>query len=106
MKVSLPVSMTPAQAGSVTAISGLPPANRRITSFFPEYIHVAPSADKTGKVIRTITSRFGMQFYESIYQAAMSGEPSSGRKMDKADAIYETILLALASGDGQKVLLS
>ncbi len=26
--------------------------------------------------------------------------------MDKADAIYETILLALASGDGQKVLLS
>ena len=35
MKVSLPVSMTPAQAGSVTAISGLPPANRRITSFFP-----------------------------------------------------------------------
>ena len=73
---------------------------------FSEYIHVAPSTDKTGKVIRTITSRFGMQFYESIYQAAMSGEPSSGRKMDKADAIYETILLALASGDGQKVLLS
>lgn len=67
---------------------------------------MAPSADKTGKVIRTITSRFGMQFYESIYQAAMSGKPSSGRKMDKADAIYETILLALASGDGQKVLLS
>ena len=28
---------------------------------FSEYIHVAPSADKTGKVIRTITSRFGMQ---------------------------------------------
>ena len=26
--------------------------------------------------------------------------------MDKADAIYETILLALACGDGQKVLLS
>lgn len=48
---------------------------------FSEYIHVTPSADKTGKVIRTITSRFGMQFYESIYQAAMSGEPSSGRKM-------------------------
>lgn len=70
-----------AQAGSVTAISGLPPENRRITSFFSEYIHVTPSADKTGKVIRTITSRFGMQFYESIYQAAMSGEPSSGRKM-------------------------
>lgn len=73
---------------------------------FSEYIHVAPSAEKTGKVIRTITSRFGMQFYESICQAALSGERHQAKKMDKADAIYETILLALASGDGQKVLLS
>lgn len=73
---------------------------------FSEYISVIPSEEKTRKVIRTITSRFGMQFYESIYQAAMSGESRSNKKMDKADAIYETLLLALASGDGQKVLLS
>ncbi len=73
---------------------------------FSEYIPVTPSADKTGKVIRTITSRFGMQFYESIYQAVMSGETHSDKKMDKADAVYETILLALSCGDGQKVLLS
>lgn len=73
---------------------------------FSEYIPVSPSVEKTGKVIRTITSRFGMQFYESIYQAALSGETHAAGKMDKADAIYETILLALASGDGQKVLLS
>lgn len=73
---------------------------------FSEYIHVTPSDEKTGKVIRTITTRFGMQFYESIYQAAMSGEARATGKMDKADAIYETILLALAGGDGQKVLLS
>lgn len=73
---------------------------------FSEYIRVTPSEEKTQKVIQTITSKFGMQFYESIYQAAMSGEVRSAKKMDKADAIYETILLALACGDGQKVLLS
>lgn len=71
---------------------------------FSEYIPVTPSAEKTLKVIRTITDRFGMQFYESIYQAAMSGEAHTPKKMDKADAIYETILLALSKGDGQKVL--
>ncbi len=73
---------------------------------FSEYIYVTPSEEKTRKVIRTITSRFGMQFYESICQAAMSGQQHKNGKMDKADAIYETILLALADGDGQKVLLS
>lgn len=73
---------------------------------FSEYITVTPSEEKTQKVIQTITSRFGMQFYESIYQAAMSGEACASKKMDKADAIYETILLALSCGDGQKVLLS
>lgn len=73
---------------------------------FSEYIPVTPSDQKTGKVIRTLLTRFGRQFYESIYQAAMSGETGRTGKMDKADAIYETILLALSSGDGEKVLLS
>ena len=73
---------------------------------FSEYIPVTPSAEKTQKVVNTLVTRFGRHFYESIYQAAMSGEGYSGKKMDKADAIYETILLALADGDGQKVLLS
>lgn len=79
------------------------PANYEL---FSEYIPVTPSAEKTKKVIHTLVSRFGMQFYESVYQAAMSGTKTDDRKMDKADAIYETILLALACGDGQKVLLS
>lgn len=73
---------------------------------FSEYIPVTPSTEKTKKVVDTLLTRFGRQFYESIYQAAMSGEAHSGKKMDKADAIYETILLALSCGDGQKVLLS
>lgn len=73
---------------------------------FSEYISVIPSEEKTKKVINTIISRFGMQFYESIYQAAMSGESTNSKKMDKADAIFKTILLALSCGDGQRVLLS
>ena len=73
---------------------------------FSEYIPVAPSEEKTKKVINTVVSRFGQQFYETIYQAAMSGDVHNAKKMDKADAIYETVLLALASGNGQKVLLS
>lgn len=73
---------------------------------FSEYITVTPSEEKTEKVVRTLTTRFGRQFYESIYQAAMSGAGSAPGKMDKADAIYETILLALSCNDGQKALLS
>ncbi len=73
---------------------------------FCEYITVSPSEEKAKKVINTILCRFGRAFYESIYQAAMSGEKQERKKMDKADAIYETVLLALSWGDGQKVLLS
>lgn len=75
-------------------------------TLFSEYISVPPSAEKAQKVIHTLTTRFGRQFYETIYQAAMSGEVHSDQKMDKADAIYETVLLALATGNGRKVLLS
>lgn len=73
---------------------------------FCEYIHVTPSVEKTQKVVNTLTTRFGREFYESIYQAAMSREPVHKTNMDKADAIYETVLLALACNDGQRVLLS
>lgn len=73
---------------------------------FSEYRVVVPSFSKSEKVVHTIISRFGRSFYESIYQAAMSGETHNAKKMDKADAIYETILLALAWNDGQKVLLA
>jgi probable DNA metabolism protein len=73
---------------------------------FSEYIEVTPSQEKTQKVIHTLLSRFGRQFYESIYQAALSGETHSDKKLDKADAIYETVMLAFSCNNGQKVLLS
>lgn len=75
-------------------------------SLFTQYIPVESDSEKAAKVARTLKVRFGQDFYETIYQAAMAGDVSGKSAMDKADAIYETIALALASGDGTKTLLS
>lgn len=75
-------------------------------SLFTQYIPVRTDSEKASKVARTLKARFGQDFYETIYQAAMSGDVPGKSSMDKADAIYETIALALASGDGAKTLLS
>lgn len=75
-------------------------------SLFTEYIPVQPDSEKASRVANTLKTRFGQDFYETIYQAAMSGDIPGKGAMDKADAIYETIALALASGDGTKTLLS
>ena len=75
-------------------------------SLFTQYIPVVTDSEKASKVARTLKERFGQDFYETIYQAAMSGDVPGKSTMDKADAIYETIALALASGDGTKTLLS
>lgn len=79
---------------------------------FSEYRTVTPSVEKTAKVVRTLNERFGREFYEAIYQTAMAREssdkPGVSHKpaMDKADAIYRTILLALSCNDGNRVLLA
>ena len=73
---------------------------------FAEYISVEPSIEKTRKVVHILTTRFGQEFYESVYQAAMSREQPGKSGMDKANAIYQVILMALSCGNGQKVLLA
>uniref|UniRef100_UPI003FEF6B87 TIGR03915 family putative DNA repair protein n=1 Tax=Roseburia sp. TaxID=2049040 RepID=UPI003FEF6B87 len=79
---------------------------------FSEYRTVTPSVEKTAKVVRTLNERFGREFYEAIYQTAMAREfpykPGASHKpaMDKADAIYRTILLAFSCNDGNRVLLA
>lgn len=75
-------------------------------SLFTQYIEVTPDPVKAAKVANTLKSRFGQDFYETIYQAAMSGDVPGKSTMDKADAIFETIALALSSGDGTSTLLS
>lgn len=75
-------------------------------SLFTQYVPVQTDSEKASKVARTLKSRFGQDFYETIYQAAMSGNVPGKSTMDKADAIYGTICLALSSGNGTKTLLS
>ncbi len=75
-------------------------------SLFTSYLPIKADPDKAARVARTLKSRFGQEFYETIYQAAMSGDVKGKSTMDKADAIYRTISLALACGDGTKTLLS
>lgn len=75
-------------------------------SLFTQCIPVETDSKKAAKVAHTLKARFGQDFYETIYQAAMAGDVPGKSTMDKADAIYETIALALSSGDGTKTLLS
>ena len=72
---------------------------------FSEYIHVKASLKKAQKVSHTIWNKLGGEFYEAIIKAALSREPAKQKDMDKADAIYKTVVLALRSPEAEKVLL-
>lgn len=73
---------------------------------FCEYITVQTDYGKSQKVARTLWNRLGEEVYTELCQAAASqeGQPARRNAMDKADAIYRTIVLALALDDGSKVL--
>lgn len=75
-------------------------------TLFCEYISVKTDYEKSKKVARTLLNRLGEETYTELCQAASSLEEPSGRKklMNKADAIYKTIVLALSLKDGSKVL--
>ena len=73
---------------------------------FCEYIRVQTDFEKSGKVARTLRKRLGEETYGELCQAALAQEDSHCRKhsMDKADAIYKTVVLALSMQDGSRVL--
>lgn len=74
-------------------------------SLFDEYIQADTDPEKSRKVARTLHDRMGEETYQEICQAASAAEAPSGRKyMDKADAIYRTIVLALSLPDPGRVL--
>ncbi len=74
-------------------------------SLFDEYISVPCDLDKSAKVARTLHSRMGDETYQEICQAASALEPNHKRKLiNKADAIYKTIVLALSLPDASKAL--
>ena len=72
---------------------------------FTEYIHVETCFEKAQKVSHTIFQKLGGEFYDAIIKAALSREPSGKKDLDKADAVYKTIVLALRSPEAEKVLL-
>ena len=71
---------------------------------FCEYINVPASLEKAQKVSRTICEKLGMEFYDVIVAAALSKEPTGKKELDKADAIYKTVVLALRSPARAKVI--
>lgn len=85
------------------AITTCPPDNYTL---FDEYITVQTDYEKSGKVARTLQDRLGEETYSELCQAIWAREETSGRKkyMDKADAVYKTIVLALSLKDSSKVL--
>lgn len=75
-------------------------------TLFDEYITVPTDYEKSGKVARTLQNRLGGETYSELCQAIWACEEKSGGKndMDKADAVYKTIVLALSLKDSSKVL--
>ena len=71
---------------------------------FCDYHTVAPSAEKAGKVVSTLNRKLGHDFYETILTAILSIDLSGKKKMDKANAVYQTIVAALYSPKGARVL--
>lgn len=75
-------------------------------SLFCEYCQVAPDLEKSAKVARTLTDRLGPEVYHDLCQAISALETPKDRKkeMNKADAVYKTIVLAFSLKDGSKVM--
>lgn len=71
---------------------------------FCEYIPVSTSAEKSEKVAATIQKRLGQEFYEVLLTAILSIPLSDTAGIDKADAAYHTVALALSSPAAEKVL--
>ena len=71
---------------------------------FCEYFPVTASEEKAQKVVRTLCTRLGMEFYETILNAILAITPTHSGDIDKADAVYKTLVLALNQGLGVRAL--
>ena len=71
---------------------------------FYEYIHVETSAEKADKVARTIQRRLGSEFYDAILNAILSTVPAKKNDLDKADAVYHTLVLGLNTAAGTRAI--
>ncbi len=73
-------------------------------TLFDEYIMTKADFEKSRKVSRTLLQRLGVEFYETICRCAMADGTLRKLPMDKANAVYQTIVMALALPKGAKVL--
>lgn len=73
-------------------------------SLFHQYIPVFTDSEKSRKVSRTLTDRLGREFYETICKCALADGNFRKLPMDKANAIYQSIVMALALPEGPGVL--
>ena len=71
---------------------------------FYEYIHVETSTEKADKVARTIQRRLGSEFYDAILNAILSIVPAKKNDLDKADAVYHTLVLGLNTDAGTRAI--
>ena len=71
---------------------------------FYEYIHVETSAEKADKVARTIQRRLGSEFYDAILNAILSIVLAKKNDLDKADAVYHTLVLGLNTAAGTRAI--
>ena len=79
-----------------TRISCLP--NEDI-ALFCDYITVNTDYGKSQKVSRTLITRLGAHFYETICRAAMADGSRRSLSMDKANAVYQAIGRASARSE-------
>lgn len=73
---------------------------------FCEYEEIPTDAESSRKVADTLRTRLGQETYSDICHAISAYETPKDLKknINKAEAVYKTIVLALAMKDGSKIL--
>lgn len=62
---------------------------------FCQYRSIQPDADKSQKVASKLLSTFGLKVYTTLCEAALSKDVTSPLAIDKAEAVYKTVVLGL-----------
>lgn len=73
---------------------------------FCEYEEIPVAEAKSRKVSNTLRARFGSEVYSHLCEAISAYESPSARRrsIDKAEAVYKTVVLGLSLADGSKIL--
>ncbi len=73
---------------------------------FCEYEEISVDMENSHKVADTLRTRLGQETYSDLCHAISAYEAPRDRKrnINKADAVYKTVVLALAMKDGSRIL--